>query len=681
MTAAILLAAFVIHVNPGTGLGEALGKVRELSEAQRAKGVEVVFAPGRYTASSLTFEAGDSGSMTGRILWRAEEPGTVIFAQATEIPQSLIRRLDSGIYEADLAKFGFHYGSPLKKEADLPISLPEVYVDGTRMVPAEWPNGGWSTIEEILDKGSQKGTGNAFDTLLGTKPEGADEAPRGGSFKVKTNRLASWAGEKEVLLHGFWCFDWRDTVNVVEALNPTSQVIKLKFPHVYGLRQGNPNPRRWRALHVRAELDAPGEFYIDRDEKKLYFIPPAGYGPKSIVSVADCSKPTFITCNGLSNVVFRGIRFEECFVNAVDLNGCNRVAFAKCEFRNIRHKAIDMTDCTKCVVRSTLVEKTGNGGIRMHGGDRKTLTPASNRVENCRFRFCSMQRLVNSPAVGVLGVGNIIRHCEFTDAPGSAVVYGECNDAIFEYNVISNCCTASDDAGAFYKGRNPSSRGNVFRYNLWQDIGSPKGHGTAAIYFDDGSSGDTVFGNVFENCGKTGKAYGSFGAVFSHGGCSNICRNCIFIRCDRSLGSGPWTQERWEKPFKGGLPIRNQNYDFKFEAVDYRSPVWKARYPELETFLDPYPDEIRWNAAYDNAFVDCPATLTYNGGKQKVPGYVKGRWFTNETDVVISGDPGFVDASRRDYRLRDDSQIYRKIPNFKPIPFGKIGLLTPEGER
>ena len=643
MTAAILLAAFVIHVNPGTGLGEALGKVRELSEAQRAKGVEVVFAPGRYTASSLTFEAGDSGSMTGRILWRAEEPGTVVFAQATEIPQNLIRRLDSGIYEADLAKFGFHYGSPLKKEADLPISLPEVYVDGTRMVPAEWPNGGWSTIEEILDKGSQKGTGNAFDTLLGTKPEGADEAPRGGEFKVKTNRLASWTGEKEVLLHGFWCFDWRDTVNVVESLNPTSQVIKLKFPHVYGLRQGNPNPRRWRALHVRAELDFPGEFYIDRDEKKLYFIPPAGYGPKSIVSVADCSKPTFITCNGLSNVVFRGIRFEECFVNAVDMNGCNRVAFDKCEFRNIRHKAIDMTDCTKCVVRSTLVEKTGNGGIRMHGGDRKTLTPASNRVENCRFRFCSMQRRTYSPAVGVSGVGNIIRHCEFTDAPSSAVIYGECNDAVFEYNVISNCCTASDDAGAFYKGRNPSSRGNVFRYNLWQDIGSPKGLGTAAIYFDDGSSGDTVFGNVFVRCGEPGN--GSFGTVFSHGGYTNLVSNCVFVDCKRALGSSPWKQEKWAQCLTSPFWLKMLRED-----VDMAGETYRAHYPELANFFGPDADEARWNTATKNVFIHCDEVS-------------KGRWNLDGTNLELAGRKSAIPTE------------FPQIKGFVPIPLEKIGII------
>ena len=107
------------------------------------------------------------------------------------------------------------------------------------------------------------------------------------------------------------------------------------------------------------------------------------------------------------------------------------------------------------------------------------------------------------------------------------------NDHVFEYNVVHDVCNASDDAGALYKGRNPSCRGNVIRYNLWRDIGSPMGHGTAAVYFDDGDGGDTVFGNIFVRCGYPGK--GSFGTVFSHGGHDNIAENNLFIDCQRAL--------------------------------------------------------------------------------------------------------------------------------------------------
>ena len=106
------------------------------------------------------------------------------------------------------------------------------------------------------------------------------------------------------------------------------------------------------------------------------------------------------------------------------------------------------------------------------------------------------------------------------------------------------------------------------------------------------------------------------------------------------------------------------------KVVDIREPPYTTRYPELIGFLDPHPDEVRWNAAWDNAFIDCnPLDL------------VRGRWATNETDVVISGNPGFVDRARGDYRLRADSQIYDRIPGFRTIPFEKMGLLTSKGIR
>jgi hypothetical protein len=49
---------------------------------------------------------------------------------------------------------------------------------------------------------------------------------------------------------------------------------------VVRLRQGNPSPRRFRAINVLAELDEPGEFYIDRAARVLYFWPPEPIGEK-----------------------------------------------------------------------------------------------------------------------------------------------------------------------------------------------------------------------------------------------------------------------------------------------------------------------------------------------------------------------------------------------------------------
>ena len=258
------------------------------------------------------------------------------------------------------------------------------------------------------------------------------------------------------------------------------------------------------------------------------------------------------------------------------------------------------------------------------------------------------------------GVGNVARNNEISSAPHMAVgIHG--NDHVFELNVISNVCTSSDDAGALYKGRNPSCRGNVIRWNYWRDIGSPQGHGTAAIYFDDGDGGDHVVGNLFVNCGVPGK--GSFGTIFSHGGYDNDVRNNIFVHCARPLGSSPWKQDRWMQCLQSEFWLKRLK-----EEVDITSEVYLKRYPELKGFMGPHPDAQRWNHASKNAFIDCPDISS-------------GRWDVDKTNAKILADPGFKNVKTGDYSLKRTSRIYNQIKGFEQIPFERIGLLTKESER
>jgi hypothetical protein len=212
----------------------------------------------------------------------------------------------------------------------------------------------------------------------------------------------------------------------------------------------------------------------------------------------------------------------------------------------------------------------------------------------------------------------------------------------------------SDDAAAFYKGRNPSCRGNVLRYNFWSRIGSPRGHGNAAVYFDDGDGGDTVYGNVFYRCGDPGK--GSFGTVFSHGGHGNMAENNVFVECKRALGSSPWNDKRW-KDFMAA-PLWQTRL---LQEVDITKPPYTERYAELAGFMNPQPGDVRENIARRNLFVKCDQISN-------------GNWNTNEVGYITVGDPGFVDYGRENFRLKPDSEVFEKIPGFQPIPFEKMGM-------
>jgi hypothetical protein len=186
------------------------------------------------------------------------------------------------------------------------------------------------------------------------------------------------------------------------------------------------------------------------------------------------------------------------------------------------------------------------------------------------------------------------------------------------------------------------------------------GHGTAAVYFDDGDGGDIVYGNVLLRCGDPGR--GSFGTVFSHGGHQNLADNNVFIDCKRALGSAPWDDARWLDALNGGQDcgwIEKLRVD-----VDITRPPYTVRYPELVGFLTPEPGEPRVNIARRNVLVRCGDVSS-------------GNWQVDaDTTLVLDHDPGFVDASHGDFTLRRDSEVFRRLPGFRPIPFRRMGLIA-----
>ena len=188
------------------------------------------------------------------------------------------------------------------------------------------------------------------------------------------------------------------------------------------------------------------------------------------------------------------------------------------------------------------------------------------------------------------------------------------------------------------------------------------GHGNAAVYFDDGDGGDSVVGNVFLRCGEPGR--GSFGTIFSHGGHGIKADNNIFIDCKRALGSAPWSDARWIDALKGG-----QDCFFPkklLEEVDITKPPYTTHYPELVGFLDYQAGTPRISTARRNVLVRCGELA--NGNWQAKPA----------ENLSLDHDPGFVDMADNDYTLRDDSEVFERLPGFKPIPFHKIGLYVDE---
>ncbi len=517
-----------------------------------------------------------------------------------------------------------------------PPAVTELFIDETRMTLARWPNDDWTTIASVVDSGVAPG-----------KKWSADKP---GTFVYKGDRPKRWLTAPDVWLHGYWCFDWKSETIKVGKIDSKQRRITLLKRHCYGIGGGNPAPRRYHAVNVLEELDGAGEYVIDRRTGALYVWPPKPLAESRIVASTLAEPVIFL--DGASQVTLRGLTIEMTVGTGIRVRDGQGNRIAGCLVRNTGQHGIVVEGGKEHRVIGCDIRDTGASGLRIGGGDRKTLTPCNHQAVNNHIWRVSRRQRTHAYHVHLRGVGIRLAHNLLHHGPHQAIGLTG-NDHVIEYNEIHHTGMETDDCGAFYMGRNPSERGSVLRFNYWHDIGSSFTHGSCAVYFDDGSGGQTVFGNVFHRA-----AGGEFGAVFVHGGHDNHVENNVFIECKLALGHAPWNDKRWREMVDGDLWQTRL-----LKEVDITRPPYSKRYPELEGFMRP-SNEPRLNRAYRNVVVRCDALA-------------RGNWSLLDNREYRT-DAGFVDAENGNFELKPTSRVFREVPGFKPIPFAKIGLRRDE---
>ncbi len=626
---------------PFATIGEGQAAIRNAREANPSEGATLWFADGVYPLNtSVVLGAEDSGVSEKPVHYRAVNPGEarisggralsptdfVSAAENTRLPEGA----RSSVVQLDLKAQGIDALGAFPDQYRTALPVPELFFNGARMTLAQWPNEGWAEIDTVVESGPAPWRNHESDAL--------------GIFTYSGDEPARWSGVEEIWLEGYWCFDWASETIRVKSVDTTTHQIALAKTHVYGLGSGNPAPRRFRAVNLLEELDMAGEYFIDRESGTLYFWPPASM-ENAKISLSLLAEPLF-TLTEVNDFTMSGLVFEDCAGTALTVTGGRSVTLAGCTIRNAGLQGIVVDGGTAHTIESCDIHHNGTGGIQIAGGDRKTLTPSEHRVVNNYIHHVSERMRTAAYNLRVDGVGIYVAHNEISDAPHQAIGWAG-NDHIFEFNDVHHVSMNSDDCGAFYTGRNPSNRGSIIRHNYWHEIGSAMAHGSCAIYFDDGDGGQTVEGNVFYKASG-----GSFGAVFNHGGHDNVVKNNIFVDCSQAIASAPWSDANWQKWLKE--PIWQTRL---LEEVDITKAPFTEHYPALKGFFE--YEGLRMNYASTNVVVGCK-------------NYVEGNWIVGDSLVTME-DPGFVDRAGKDFTLRDDAAVFTLLPDFVPIPFGKIG--------
>jgi hypothetical protein len=266
---------------------------------------------------------------------------------------------------------------------------------------------------------------------------------------------------------------------------------------------------------VLAELDSPGEWYLDRQRGLLYFWPPEDGLESAVLSVL----PTLLSLNNASWVTVRGLVLENTRATAVTIAGGEGVRVGGCLIRNVGGGGVAVNGGANHGVLGCDITQTGESGVSLSGGDRATLTPAEHFAENNHIHHYARLQRTYRPAVGLNGVGNRVSHNLIHDAPHNAIQLGG-NEHVIEFNEIHRVCQETGDVGAYYMGRDWTMRGNLIRHNYFHEISGPGLHGAMAVYLDDAASGTTVFGNVFYRASRAA-FIGGGGTTSSRTTCSS----------------------------------------------------------------------------------------------------------------------------------------------------------------
>ena len=492
------------------------------------------------------------------------------------------------------------------------------------------------------------------------------------------------ASDVEVEIMHYWCDEHLPVHSVdaatgrVEVSKPTSMRIRVDDNFVF--------------RNVKETLSLPGEWYLDRTEDKLYYIPEDGDTVENTVLNTGVNDQLF-TFNGVKNISFQGIDFintdwdftgkngafwdkqfdvthplyeniEYCIDHpqaafevpaAIYIENSSGIDFTDCRFENLSYTALKFDKGTQdCNVTSCRFNEIGANAIFIHGD---FVIPATTRNINIRDCHISYYGRIFSNAIGILlthAYDCDITNNEIHDGWYTGVSVGwnwgysdnPTNAINISNNLIYNIGNGwlSDMGGIYTLGIQPDSvvSGNVI-YNVGCDEGA-YGYGGWGIYLDEGSSGMLVENNLVYDCSSQ--------TFHQHYGKDNVVRNNIFA----FGGEGAFIISKHEE--HNSLTLTNNI------LVTDNQPIY-ARTIESDWFID--DSNLYWD--YTNGGNVTSGYSMKLADKKSIPLMVARGYYNN----AVFADPIFKDAQNRDFTLAKNSPALEA--GFKPWEYS-AGTIT-----
>lgn len=606
--------------------------------ATKAGPIRVVIADGLYTLTGpVVFKPEHGGKAGSPIVFEAANGAHPVISGGRRITGF---RVEDGRWVATVP--------------DRSWTFEQLFVNGRRATRARTPNDGYHYMVGRVPRGIDPATGQDGDLSR-------------QAFRFREGDVKTTSNLKDVQVVVY--HSWEISRHRLALVDDDHHVAVLTGPAAWPFFQWGPN-QRYHVENLPEALDAPGEWFLDRDGK-LTYIPRPGERPETAEVVAPVSS-ALIRLEGkpeanqfVEHLEFQGLSFQHTqfltpekgqsdgqsaisMPSAISATGARSIRFDACEVAHVSGYAVHFErGCSDCSLTNSYLHDLGAGGVRI--GETAIRPEGPERTNRCTVENTIIRGYgrIDAGACGVwIGQsgGNRVIHNDIGDGFYTAVSVGWtwgygpslATGNHIDHNRLHHLGwgVLSDMGGVYTLGVSP---GSTVNHNVVHDVESYS-YGGWGLYNDEGSTGFQLRDNLTYRT-KTG-------GYHQHYGRENVIENNIFV-------------DSRDHQLQLTRPEPHLSITFRRNVVAWDGgPLLSGQWNEAKVALD------------HNLYWDRSGEPILFAGKTLEQWRAQGR---DEGSIIA--DPKFIDPTHDDYRLRDDSPA-RKI-GFVPFDPAETGVKGP----